>query len=164
ETEHAARLDITVDGVKLPTLLDTGHVLTTGGSDLAIGGQNESLNWRLIATTGISNPGGANITINVSPPGSQFAAGSAILLSGQAHAEGLLPNGRPDSVAGVELNGGAVDVLDASGRFFASVVVNPGLNRFEFFATDAAGNTAESFVEVTGTQLAPGSVDFSRFA
>src|SRR5579875_1434759 len=58
ETAHASHIDITVNGVLLPDFLDTGHVLTTGGSDLAAGGLNESQNWRLIGTTGISNPGG----------------------------------------------------------------------------------------------------------
>jgi hypothetical protein len=58
ETAHAAHIDITVNGAALPTFLDTGHVLTTGGSDLAAGGANESLNWRLVGTTGVGNPGG----------------------------------------------------------------------------------------------------------
>src|SRR5262249_58746966 len=57
ETAHATHIDITVNGVKLPTFLDTGHVLTTGGSDRAAGGLNESLNWRPIGSRGVGNPG-----------------------------------------------------------------------------------------------------------
>jgi uncharacterized membrane protein len=65
EAAHATHVDITVNGVLLPTFVDTGHVLTTGGSDLAAGGLNESQNWRLIGTTGISNPGGTAATVVV---------------------------------------------------------------------------------------------------
>ena len=44
-------------------MLDTGHVLTTGGSDLAAAGENESQNWRPIGTTGITNPGGSSLAV-----------------------------------------------------------------------------------------------------
>lgn len=70
---NAPRLDITIDGV-LTSLLDTAHILDTGGYDSVnsnpcIGGNNvaggntpgncnESLQWRLIGTTGVENPGG----------------------------------------------------------------------------------------------------------
>jgi uncharacterized membrane protein/transglutaminase-like putative cysteine protease len=75
ETAHAAHIDITLNGVQLPTYLDTGHVLTTGGSDLATAGANESQNWRPIGTTGISNPGGAveSVTITHNLPASGYA-------------------------------------------------------------------------------------------
>ena len=62
ETAHAARVAITVNG-QVVTLLDTGHVLTTGGSDLAAAGKNESQNWRPIGTTGITNPGGSSLAV-----------------------------------------------------------------------------------------------------
>jgi len=61
ETAHAARVNITLNGVAQPTLLDTGHVLTTGGFDLAQLG-NESQNWRPIGTTGIDNLGGSAVS------------------------------------------------------------------------------------------------------
>ena len=52
--------------------LDTAHVLDTGGFDLvnaspcpnpvdSPGACNESLQWRLIGTSGIGNPGGGNV-------------------------------------------------------------------------------------------------------
>ncbi len=65
ETLHAARINITVNGVLLPTFLDTGHVLTTGGSDPGGAGVNESQNWRPIGTTGEDNPGGLTATVTV---------------------------------------------------------------------------------------------------
>jgi hypothetical protein len=56
ETAHATHVDVMIDGI-LYNLLDTGHILTTGGFDYASIG-NESFNWRPIGTTGIGNPGG----------------------------------------------------------------------------------------------------------
>jgi uncharacterized membrane protein len=64
ETAHAAHLDVSVNGVLLQTLLDTGHILTTGGFDFAVL-HNESQNWRLIGTTGITNPGGSVVSVVV---------------------------------------------------------------------------------------------------
>ncbi len=52
ETAHASHVIITVDGVVQSTLLDTGHVLTTGGSDPGDAGVNESYQWRPIGTVG----------------------------------------------------------------------------------------------------------------
>ena len=71
-TSNAPVVSLTVDGV-LVNLMDTGHVLDTGGYDSylsnpCIGGNNannpagacnESLQWRLIGTTGVQDPGGS---------------------------------------------------------------------------------------------------------
>ncbi|MCU6432601.1 lamin tail domain-containing protein [Undibacterium sp. Jales W-56] len=65
---NAPVVKFTVDGV-MTSLVDTGHVLDTGGYDFVNsnpcpvpgdrpGACNESLQWRLIGTTGIQNPGG----------------------------------------------------------------------------------------------------------
>ena len=54
--DNAPLVNITVDGV-LTAMKDTGHVLDTGGFDYAAFG-NESLQWRLIGTTGVDDPGG----------------------------------------------------------------------------------------------------------
>ena len=59
---HAAQINITLNGVPVPTFYDTGHVLTTGGSDPGDAGVNESLNWRPIGTTGEDNPGGTTVS------------------------------------------------------------------------------------------------------
>ncbi len=72
-TANAPVVTVTVNGSP-QNLLDTGHVLDTGGYDSVnsnpcIGGNNveggnvpgncnESLQWRLIGTTGVENPGG----------------------------------------------------------------------------------------------------------
>ncbi|HEV3310798.1 MAG TPA: hypothetical protein VG815_09790, partial [Chloroflexota bacterium] len=79
ETLHAAQINIKVDGVLLPTFLDTGHVLTTGGSDPGGAGVNESENWRTIGTTGEDNPGGqeAAITVTHNLPASGYQVDSS---------------------------------------------------------------------------------------
>ena len=65
ETLHAAKIDFDVNGVPMPTFLDTGHVLTTGGSDPGGAGVNESQNWRPIGTTGITNREGLTSVVSV---------------------------------------------------------------------------------------------------
>jgi hypothetical protein len=75
---------VTFSGGATMTFDDTGHVLDTGGFDLATaphcpnpldpaGNCNESLNWRLVGTTGIGNPGG-----NTPEPGSLILLGTGI--------------------------------------------------------------------------------------
>ena len=54
--------------MQLPTFLDTGHVLDTGGSDLGYGNNetdNESQNWRPIGTTGLNSPEGTVVSLAV---------------------------------------------------------------------------------------------------
>ncbi len=81
ETLHAAKIDITVNGVQLPTFLDTGHVLTTGGSDPGGAGVNESQNWRPIGTTGEDNPEGLTslVTVTHNLPASGYAVDSTTI-------------------------------------------------------------------------------------
>ncbi len=81
----APSVTISVNGTLLSTFMDTGQVLDTGGFDLVsanpcpnpleqAGACNESLQWRLIGTTGIGNPGG------VTPePASLLLMGSGLL-------------------------------------------------------------------------------------
>lgn len=61
-TSNAPSVDVTVDTV-LANFRDTGHVLNTGGFDAVccLPDGNESLQWRLIGTTGVENPGGAAV-------------------------------------------------------------------------------------------------------
>ncbi len=73
ETLHAPHITLTINGTTLPDFLDTGHVLDTGGYDTAFDGSNESLQWRLIGTTGINDPGGT---------GTPDAGSTVLLLSG----------------------------------------------------------------------------------
>ncbi len=65
ESAHSAQIEITVNGVLLPTFVDTGHVLTTGGSDPGNAGVNESQNWRPVGTTGYTNQGGLSALVTV---------------------------------------------------------------------------------------------------
>ena len=69
EKAHASRVDISVNGSALGTFFDTGHILTTGGFDYASIG-NESFDWRLIGTTGITDPSGVGASV---PEPSTFA-------------------------------------------------------------------------------------------
>lgn len=73
---NAPVVTFTVDGVTTP-LHDTAHVLDTGGFDFVNanpcpvsgdvpGACNESLQWRLIGTTGIEDPGGGTVPEPVS--------------------------------------------------------------------------------------------------
>ena len=88
-TTNAPIVALTVDG-SVTNLTDTGHVLDTGGYDSVnsnpcIGGNNnsgntpgscnESLQWRLIGTTGVDNPGGGT---QVPEPGSVALLGLGI--------------------------------------------------------------------------------------
>ena len=56
------------------------------------------------------------------------------------------------SIANVTVNGVPVDVLDATGRFFARVPVQLGINEFEIVATDVAGITGSTSLTLEGTQ------------
>ncbi|MHB8481142.1 MAG: PEP-CTERM sorting domain-containing protein [Nitrospiria bacterium] len=87
-TTNAPLVAFKVDGV-LKSFNDSGHVLDTGGFDSVnsspcVGGNNkdnnpgscnESLQWRLIGTTGVDNPGGGN---SVPEPGSLLLLGSGL--------------------------------------------------------------------------------------
>ena len=57
------KIHVTLNGT-LTTFVDSSQVLNTGGFDRANfpAGTNESLQWRLIGTTGIEDPGGTGMT------------------------------------------------------------------------------------------------------
>ncbi len=103
-------------------------------------------------------------TISASAARSAVPVGDTVLITGRATADGQLAGGAANRIVAVTINGAAVDVLDVGGEFFAAVRVQPGENRFDFVAFDAAGQEVFTTVVVAGTQLAPNSIDFSRYA
>src|SRR4029079_15549906 len=66
--------------------------------------------------------------------------------------------------ASVQINGQAVDVLDAAGDFFEQLQIAPGRNAYSIEATNAAGDQTRTKVTIEETQLADGAVDFAHLS
>ena len=125
---------ITINGIAT-TFSDTGHVLDTGGFDLACRG-NESLQWRLIGTTGIES-GSSHITL--APPTSVQQVGATYTATAQ--------------------------VTDASNQPTPNVVVDfivlsgPNAGKTGKGTTDSQGNATFSYSSVlAGTDILRASV------
>lgn len=103
-------------------------------------------------------------TISASAPVATATIGTSVVLSGKAAANGTLANGSTNRIVTIEVNGRAVDILDAEGNFFANVVIEAGEDKFHFIATDAAGQTVSTDVTVIGSATSPTAIDFSRYA
>lgn len=103
-------------------------------------------------------------TISASASSLSAPAGQTVLISGTAAADGELANGSANKIVGVTINGHVVDALDVAGRFFATVSIQAGESTFELTALDAAGQVASTTLNLTGTQVSPGEIDFSRYA
>ncbi|MEM6469374.1 MAG: choice-of-anchor C family protein [Planctomycetota bacterium] len=101
--------------------------------------------------------------ISVTAPRSTAPAGTQMVLSGNAQAQGTRSTGQLNTIDLVTVNGRPVDVLDAAGQFFAAVDLLPGENEFTFTATDAVGQTVEATITLTGTQPTS-EIDFGRFS
>ena len=101
-------------------------------------------------------------TIVAEVPNTEIAAGTALLASGLATADGTLSDGTANSIEMVTIGGSPVDVLDRGGRFFSQLDVLPGLNQFEFEATDLAGQKISTTLEVFGT-TATADFDLNQF-
>ncbi len=101
--------------------------------------------------------------ITVNSPASQFEAGTQVVLSGIATAQGRRSSGQVNGIATVFVNDRAVDVLDVAGNFFVAVDIQPGITEFRFTATDDVGQTIEAVLNLTGTVRPQGSIDFSQF-
>ena len=86
-------------------------------------------------------------------------AGTSVLVTG------LVVPGTPTGIiAAVWVNGVPVEGLDAAGDFFTRVMVLPGQNAFHFTTADILGNTASTTLTLTGTQIAPGTLNFSQLS
>jgi RHS repeat-associated protein len=78
-------------------------------------------------------------------PGSTLAAGTSVVLSGQA-----LPGSPLAPIVLVTVNGKAVDASDPAGDFFASETIVQGSNVFTVVATDSLGQTASATLTLSG--------------
>ena len=128
------KVTVTIGGVST-AFSDTGHILDTGGFDLACRG-NESLQWRPIGTTGIQN---TSSTITLTPDTSTQAVGSPYTATAQ--------------------------VLDAGNQPISNVNVNfmvrsgPNVGKKATAATDAHGNAAFTYTSVlSGTDILQATV------
>lgn len=105
------------------------------------------------------------LALTVSSPVPNSPIGSSVLLSGLASPSGNLDQGPsiPNGIDRIEVNGSPVDVLDAQGRFYESIIIEPGVNDFTFVAHDLLGQTATATVSITGTDF-ESEIDFNRFS
>ena len=115
----------------------------------------------------IPPPGGGfgvfHVFVHASAPGTQFASGSTVLISGNATSI-LEQTGVTRPIAAVTINGVPVDALDASGNFFARVQVAPGRTTYNITATDIQGETGRTSLTLEGLQVPLGPIDFSLFS
>ncbi|HEY6909571.1 MAG TPA: Ig-like domain-containing protein [Myxococcales bacterium] len=118
------RVTVTAGGVS-SAFLDTGHVLDTGGFDLACIG-NESLQWRLIGTAGIGSTTGA---ITLQPATATVAVGS------------------PFSATALVTDAGGLPLANAVVDF--AVVSGPDTGRIGQGTTDASGSAVFTFTSAT---------------
>ncbi|HEX3527742.1 MAG TPA: carboxypeptidase regulatory-like domain-containing protein [Thermoanaerobaculia bacterium] len=137
------QVKVTVGGVGT-TYFDTGHILDTGGYDLACRA-NESLQWRLIGTTGINSNGAfllAPVT-GTSALGSSYAL-TAVLTDANNQP---LPNVTVVFTATAGPNKGRTGqaVTDASGRAtFAYASTFSGTDTWQATITNQSGGTLTS--------------------
>ena len=120
------RVTVTIAGVGT-TYFDTGHILDTGGFDLACRG-NESLQWRLIGTTGIN----ANGDFLLSPP------------------TGTSQLGQPYTVTASVTDGTGQPLANVSVRF--TVTAGPNRTRTGTATTDPSGHASFTYTStIAGT-------------
>jgi len=137
------RVTVTVGGVGT-TYFDTGHILDTGGYDLACRA-NESLQWRLIGTTGINSNGAfllAPVT-GTSPLGSSYALTAALTDANNQP----LPNVTVVFKATAGPNKGTTGqaVTDAAGRAtFSYASTFSGTDTWQATVTNQSGGTLTS--------------------
>lgn len=145
---------ITINGVAT-TFNDTGHVLDTGGFDLACRG-NESLQWRLIGTAGIQDTTG-HLTLN--PPTSVQTAGTLYTAIAQLTDAGNQPT--PNATVNFQVlsgpnagkQGSATTDFQGNAKFtYTSAVA--GTDILQASVTNTAGGSIQSD-QVTTTWLSP---------
>ncbi len=118
---------IVTTGGAATTYFDTGHILDTGGFDLACRA-NESLQWRLIGTTGIN----ANGDFLLGPP-----TGTSAL-------------GQPYTVTASVTDGTGQPLANVSVRF--TVIAGPNRTRTATATTDTSGHASFTYTSnIAGT-------------
>jgi RHS repeat-associated protein len=118
---------IVTTGGTATTYFDTGHILDTGGFDLACRG-NESLAWRLIGTTGIN----ANGDFLLGPP------------------TGTSPLGQPYTVTASVTDGTGQPLANVTVRF--TVIAGPNRTVTGTANTDASGHASFTYTShIAGT-------------
>ncbi|HEX9483976.1 MAG TPA: carboxypeptidase regulatory-like domain-containing protein, partial [Gemmatimonadaceae bacterium] len=137
------RVAVTSNGVTT-TYFDTGHILDTGGFDLACSG-NESLQWRLIGTTGIN----ANGDFLLSPPTGTSQLGQPYTVTASV----TDANGQPLSnvnvtfkvIQGPNLNTTGSGTTNASGSAtFTYTSHAAGTDTIQASITNASGGVSKS--------------------
>ncbi|MCA9224818.1 MAG: VCBS repeat-containing protein, partial [Planctomycetales bacterium] len=103
-------------------------------------------------------------SISLSAQDAQFPAGTQVLVSGRAIAQGNRSDGSANHIEFVLVNNQSVDVLDEAGNFFALVDIVGGANDFTFTATDTVGQSVSSVLTLFGASEPDAEIDFSRFA
>lgn len=141
---------ITINGVAT-TFNDSGHILDTGGFDLACRG-NESLQWRLIGTSGIQNTTGH---VTLSPLTSAQAAGTPYTATAQVTDAGNQPT--PNVVvnfavlSGPDAGKSGTGTTDSQGNaVFTYTSTVAGTDILQATVTNAIGGSIQSN-QVTST-------------
>jgi hypothetical protein len=109
-------------------------------------------------------PSKPSIFVDSPPSGASFDVNSNVLVSGHALAPTINDKGQTveNSITKVEIDGKAVDVLDADGNFFTMVHINAGQNVFHFTATDQYSQTASTGLTLIGNPA--DTIDFDSLA
>jgi RHS repeat-associated protein len=127
------------------TFSDTAHVLNTGGFDLACR-SNESLQWRLIGTSGIENQAG-HITLapptSVQPVGANYTATATVTDAGNQPTPNVVVNFKV--LSGPNAGKTGTGTTDAQGNAtFSYTSVFLGTDILQASVTNATGGSIES--------------------
>ena len=149
------KVTVTIAGVG-NTFLDTGHILDTGGFDLACEG-NESLQWRPIGTTGIQN---ATLSLTLAPETSIQSAGVPYTATAQVLDAGSQPISNVTVkfmvLSGPNAGKQGTAVTDANGKApFTYTSAAPGTDILQATVTNATGGSIQS-EQVTTTWVSTG--------
>ncbi|WP_233902915.1 putative Ig domain-containing protein [Stieleria maiorica] len=141
---------------------ETAFVGFTSGTG-ADWGNHDIINWQY--NESFDPIGVPEFTINARTARSRVEVGDQTLITGDARS--IIGKGGPTerevSITHVLINDRPVNIVDASGSFFAYVEVGPGENRFEITAFDALDQQSQTSLTITG--LSSGDdIDFSRFS